>query len=160
MTIGILAVIALVSAFTVPVIPEKLASGVWTEEEFESLKPQIEEAAEKLNQMTFTLTEAGYDPPETFNLVGKSGHTDTRRALMGSWVFGSTRQSTWAFGTWMLPGVPHLEYDREERTVQVTPENVQDFLDWAESATEYPDAPNITAKQDGSGQPATRSESK
>jgi len=38
----------------------------------------------------------------------------------------------------MLPGVPYLEYDDKKKTVQVTPDNVKDFLGWVESATEYP----------------------
>lgn len=133
--------IALTAALTLPIVPERLPADVWSEEEFEEVKPVIDAAGEKLNQFTFALTEAGYDPPVTYNLYGKSGLTSKWRTLLGSWSFGTSRQSTWSFGTWILPGVPFLRYDSEEETVQITPGNLEDFLSWVEEATEYPDVP-------------------
>ena len=134
--------ILLTLALTIPVIPERLPPGIWTDEEFTRVKPQLEEAAEKLNKMTFALTEAGYEPPVTYNLIGKSGQTSYRRTFLGTRRAGTSHQTTFSFATWMLPGVPHLNYSRTEEFAEVTPENVAQFLVWINTATEYPNAPN------------------
>jgi hypothetical protein len=136
--IVLIAVFALIGAYTVPFIPVGLPPDTWTEAEFEAIKPKLKEASERLNRLTFDLTDSGYRPPVTYNLVAKYGTSTMRRPLLGPMRYGYSTKTDWAFGTWTLPGIPHLRYDRKMAMVQVTPETYGDFLDWVAEAKHYP----------------------
>lgn len=134
--IALAVVVFLVFGFLAPVVPVGLPPGVWTEEDFATVKPEIEAAAEKLNDLTHELS-AERLLPETCNLVVDYGHTTLRRPLLSSRRTGITRAHTAAFGTWMPPGLPHLDYDRKAGTARLTPENAEAFLDWVQQAESY-----------------------
>ncbi len=134
----LIAALLLTGAYTLPVIRVGLPADTWSEAEFEAIKPKLKEASERLNRLTFDLTESGYDPPVTYNLVAKYGTSTMRRPLLGSMRSGYSVTTDWAFGTWALPGIPHLGYDRKKGTVQVTPETYDGFMKWVAEAKHYP----------------------
>ena len=136
--IVLIAVFALIGAYTVPFIPVGLPPDTWTEAEFEAIKPKLKEASERLNRMTFELTDSGYRPPVTYNLMAKYGTTTMRRPLLGPMRYAYSQKTDRAFGTWALPGIPHLRYDRRRAMVQVTPETYADFMAWVAEAKQYP----------------------
>lgn len=135
--IALAVLVFLVFGFLAPVVPVGLPPEVWTEEDFRKAKPEIEAAAEKLNDLTHELSTKRL-LPETYNLVVDYGHTTLRRPLLSSRRTGITRTSTAAFGTWMPAGLPHLDYDPKEGTARLTPENAEAFLDWVQQAENYP----------------------
>jgi hypothetical protein len=95
----LLAMFALIGAYTVPIIRVDLPPDTWSEAEFEAIKPKLKEASERLNRLTFDLTDSGYRPPVTYNLVAKHGTSTMRRPLLGPMRYGYSKQGTWAFGT-------------------------------------------------------------
>ena len=134
----LIAVFALIGAYTVPFIPVDLPPDTWSEAEFEAIKPKLKTAADRLNRLTFDLTDSGYRPPATYNLIAKYGTSTMKRPLLGPMRYGNSQKTDWAFVTWALPGIPHLRYDRKIGTVQVTPETYDDFMKWVSEAKHYP----------------------
>ena len=128
----------LVGCFFIPFIPEEIPNDQWSNGDFPAVKLRLERAAEKLDAMALELRRRGPELPETYNLIATRGSTTKRRTLFGAHSVGSSEWNTWAFGTHILPSVPHLIYDHENLTARITPQQLGAFLDWVERATIYP----------------------
>lgn len=131
-----LAASILISCYVVPVIPCGLPADTWPETDAERVTAAIYEVVPHLNKLY--LDQAKRDGKEVrpfCNLVAKFGVNNMWRTILGSWRFGTSSDRTYAFGVYGLVNMPHVRADPKQETVQVTPETLHAFLEWAKTAT-------------------------
>ena len=119
----------------VPVVPCQLPDTHWRSSDFASVKAKIEAVKGHLRSLeNDTMKSAGQSAVPTYNLVGQYGDVHMLTSVFGSVRVGTRQESTWAFGVPCLAGIPMLRYDHQKATAQITPQQLDAFIEWAATA--------------------------
>jgi len=132
----------------IPIFPVSPANPEWSESEFETRKIELERATEKINLWTWELRDhPNYKKVETYNVACRIGKGTIYKSLLG-FELGSHYSSTYAFGTWVIPTVPHLEYSTDS-TAFLDPEDFEAFVTWVNKKNNYESLPEQLQKKPG-----------
>ncbi len=136
---GIAAVLLLVAAVTVPVVPCRLPDDLWPEQDFEAVKTEVGKIEHGLagafyHADFYHMEKVRNEPITTYQLLGSYGTIKKFHPLLATWEVGRASFGTWAFGIPALPDMPHVEMDRVKKTARLTPKEFAAFISWARTA--------------------------
>lgn len=137
--------VALLFIVFAPIVPVPKSKSAWSPAVFEAKKDEIERATDKINAWTSRLrSQPAYKDIETFNLICKCESGTVFKSIAGLET-GFRKTTEYAFGTWIIPTVPYLEYSEDSKAF-LRPRNFEEFIHWVNERERYETLPDALQK--------------